>query len=172
VIGKVCRRGSDTRRLLGYLFTEGLAGERGLDSAHVDARVIAGYQPVDTLQPERRPNGRADVSRLAALLDAPVRAGGVGKDVKATYHLAMSAAPTDRLLTDAEWADVAELYVDRLGLAKRGDDQAVRWVAVRHADNHVHVVATLVQQDGRRVFPHHDFYRAREASLRSSAGTG
>ncbi|MBW3648361.1 MAG: relaxase/mobilization nuclease domain-containing protein [Actinobacteria bacterium] len=41
----------------------------------------------------------------------------------------------------------------------------MRWVAVRHADNHVHVVVTLVRQDGRRVFPHHDFYRAREASL-------
>ena len=165
MIGKVCRRGTDTRRLLAYLFTEGLAGERGLKSAHVDARVIAGYQPADTLQPERRSDGRADVSALAALLDAPVRAGGVGKDAKATYHLAISAAPTDRSLTDAEWADIAELYVDRLGLARRGDDNGVRWVAVRHADNHVHVVATLVRQDGRRVFPHHDFYRTREASL-------
>jgi len=165
MIGKVCRRGTDTRRLLGYLFTEGLAGERGLDSAHTDARVIAGYQAPNGLEPARRPDGRVEVSRLAALLDAPVRAGGVGKDAKATYHLAISAAPTDRLLTDAEWADIAELYVDRLGLAKRGDDDAVRWVAVRHADNHVHVVATLVRQDGRRVFPHHDFYRAREASL-------
>jgi hypothetical protein len=165
VIGKVCRRGTDIRRLLGYLFTEGLAGERGLESAHVDARVIAGYQPADTLQPLRRPDGRADVSALAALLDAPVRAGAVAKDVKATYHLAISAAPTDRSLTDAEWGDIAEMYVDRLGLARRGDDDAVRWVAVRHADNHVHVVATLVRQDGRRVFPHHDFYRAREASL-------
>jgi hypothetical protein len=87
VIGKVCRRGADTRRLLGYLFTEGLAGERGLDSAHVDARVIAGYQPPDGLEPQRRPDRRADVSRLAALLDAPVRAGGVGKDVKATWAL-------------------------------------------------------------------------------------
>ena len=56
-------------------------------------------------------------------------------------------------------------FVDRLGLARRGDDNGVRWVAVRHADNHVHVVATLVRQDGRRVFTHHDFYRAREASL-------
>jgi hypothetical protein len=165
VIGKVCRRGTDTRRLLGYLFTEGRAGERGLESAHVDARVIAGYQSADTLQPPLRQDGRADVSALAALLDAPVRAGGVGKDVKATYHLAISAAPDDRTLTAAEWADIAELYVDRLGLARRGDDSAVRWVAVRHADNHVHVVATLVRQDGRRVFPHHDFYRAREASL-------
>ena len=29
-------------------------------------------------------------------LDAPVRAGGVGKNAKATYHLAISTAPTDR----------------------------------------------------------------------------
>jgi hypothetical protein len=165
LIGKVCRRGTDTRRLLGYLFTEGLAGERGLDSAHVDARVIGGYQRSGGLEPDRRADGRPDVSRLAALLDAPVRAGGVGKDAKATYHLAISAAPGDRLLSDAEWAEIAALYLDRLGLAKRGDDGAVRWVAVRHAENHVHVVATLVRQDGRRVFPHHDFYRAREASL-------
>ncbi len=165
MIGKVCRRGTDTRRLLGYLFTEGVAGERGLESAHVDARVIAAYQLPGAIEPQRGSDGRADVSRLAALLDAPVRAGGVGKDAKATYHLAISAAPTDRQLTDAEWADIAELYVDRLGLAKRGDNDAVRWVAVRHADNHVHVVATLMRQDGRRVFPHHDFYRAREASL-------
>ncbi len=165
MIGKVCRRGTDTRRLLGYLFTGGLAGERGLDSAHRDARVIAGYQRPGGLEPERTRNGRADVSRLAALLDAPVRAGGVGKDAKATYHLAISAAPTDRLLSDAQWADIAGQYLDRLGLAEHGDTGAVRWVAVRHADNHVHVVATLVRQDGRRVFPHHDFYRAREASL-------
>jgi hypothetical protein len=41
----------------------------------------------------------------------------------------------------------------------------VRWVAVRHAENHVHVVATLARQDGRRVWPRNDFYRAREASL-------
>ncbi|MBW3639377.1 MAG: hypothetical protein KY451_05970 [Actinobacteria bacterium] len=102
---------------MSYLFTEGLAGERGLESAHVDARVLAGYQPPGGLEPQRPPDGRADVFRLAALLDSPVRAGGVGKDAKATYHLAISAAPNDRLLSDAEWADIAELYLDRIGLA-------------------------------------------------------
>ena len=40
----------------------------------------------------------------------------------------------------------------------------MRWVAVRHADDHVHAVATLARQDGRRVFPLNDFYRAGEAS--------
>jgi hypothetical protein len=129
-----------------------MPGHRRLpERGHVAADASAG-----------RPRGRV---RLAALLDAPCVPEGSARDVKATYHLAISAAPTDRTLTDAEWAEVAELYVDRLGLARRGDDDAVRWVAVRHADNHVHVVATLVRQDGRRVFPHHDFYRARGASL-------
>jgi hypothetical protein len=165
MIGKVCRRGSDTRRLLAYLFTEGQAGDRGLESEHRDAHVIAGYDAAAVLELPRRATGRADVTRLAGLLDAPVRAGGVGKDAKPVYHLALSAAPGDRRLTDAEWADIAAQYLDRLRLAPRGDSDAVRWVAVRHADNHVHVVATLVRQDGRRVFPHHDFYRAREVSL-------
>ncbi len=41
----------------------------------------------------------------------------------------------------------------------------MRWVAVRHVDNYVHVVATLARQDGMRVWPRNDFYRAREASL-------
>ncbi len=38
-------------------------------------------------------------------------------------------------------------------------------MAVRHADDHIHVVATLARQDGRRVFPRNDHSRAREASL-------
>ncbi len=164
MIGKVCRRGTDTRRLLVYLFTEGQAGERGLESEHRDARVIAGWDTLSLLEPVRGKQGRADVSRLAGLLDAPVRAGGVGKDAKPVYHLAISAAPADQLLSDDEWADIAAEYVDQLGLARRGDSDAVRWVAVRHADNHVHVVATLVRQDGRRVFPYNDFYRSRDAS--------
>jgi hypothetical protein len=164
MIGKVCRRGTDVRRLLGYLFLEGQAGERGLASEHRDAHVVAGYQDAGLLQPPRRPDGKFDVDRLAGLLNAPVLAGGVGKDARPVYHLAISAAKTDRQLSDREWADIAGEYLHRIGLAPRGDDEAVRWVAVRHAPDHIHVVATLVRQDGRRVFPRQDFLRSREAS--------
>lgn len=164
MIGKVCRRGSDVRRLLGYLFLEGQAGDRGLASDHTDAHIVAGYQAPVALQPPRRQDGRFDVDRLAGLLNAPVVAGRVGKDAQPVYHLAISAANSDRMLTDAEWADIAEEYVHRIGLAPRGDDEAVRWVAVRHAVDHVHVVATLVRQDGRRVFPRQDYLRSRDAS--------
>ena len=43
------------------------------------------------------------------------------------------------------------------------DDLGVRWVAVRHAEDHIHVVATLARQDGRRPRVWNDFYRVREA---------
>jgi hypothetical protein len=146
----VCRRGSSRRTLLGYLCTKGLAGEHGLESEHGNADVIAGYEAAELLEPSRDAQGRPQLTRLAALLDAPVKAGGVGPDAKRVYHLAISAAPGDRRLSDTAWADIAGQYVQHLGLAPQGDVDAVRRVAVRHADNHVHVVATLVRQTAGR----------------------
>jgi hypothetical protein len=176
VIGKVCARGSDVRRLLGYLFREGLAGEHGLNAPHTDAHLIAAWDGPDGLEPPRQAGGGRDLGTLAAALNAPLLAAGLGKQewkqARPVYHLAISAADTDPALTDAEWADVAGEYVHRIGLAPRGDEEAVRWVAVRHADNHVHVVATLARQDGKRVWPRNDFYRAREASLAVEARYG
>jgi len=168
VIGKVCKRGSDVRRLLGYLFREGLAGERGLTAAHTAPRLIGGWDGTDGLEPPRTSGGGRDLHVLAAALNAPLLAAGLDRQdwrqARPVYHLAIAAADEDRQLSDEQWADIAGEYVDRIGLAPRGDEAAVRWVAVRHADNHVHVVATLARQDGKRVWPRNDFYRSREAS--------
>jgi hypothetical protein len=169
MIGKVCPRGSDVRRLLGYLFREGVAGEHGLSAPHTDAHLIAAWDGTGGLEPPRQTGGGRDLATLAAALNAPLLAAGLSRpewqQARPVYHLAISAADTDRLLSDQEWADVVGEYVHRIGLAPRGDAEAVRWVAVRHADNHVHVVATLARQDGKRIWPRNDFYRAREASL-------
>jgi hypothetical protein len=51
----------------------------------------------------------------------------------------------------------------RTGLAPAGDELGVRWVAVRHAADHVHIVATLARQDGTRPEIWGDYYRVREA---------
>jgi len=67
------------------------------------------------------------------------------------------------MLSDAEWAQVAAGIMDRTGLAPARDDLGVRWVAVRHAADHVHLVATLARQDGMRPRVWNDFYRVREA---------
>ena len=56
---------------------------------------------------------------------------------------------------------MVEDLLDRTGIAVRGDLGACRWVAIRHAPDHVHVAAVLVRQDdGRRVWPHNDYLRA------------
>ena len=82
------------------------------------------------------------------------------------------AAPEDRLLSDAEWAQVAAQIMDRTGLAPDGDDLGVRWVAIRHAADHVHIVATLARQDGTRPRIWNDFYRVREACQDAEARFG
>jgi len=178
VIGQVLKRGGSVRGLLYYLFTEGQAGERGLESAHTDARVIAGWDAADgmaVLQPPVCAGGQRDFAALAGALNAPVAALGLEPDevrkLKPVYHLAISAAKdpqtgrlVDPYLDDAQWADIAREYMDRIGLASRGDDGGVRWIAVRHADDHVHIVATLARQDGRRPRLFNDHYRSMEAS--------
>jgi hypothetical protein len=183
MIGEILPRGSSVRGLVYYLFAEGQVGEKGLAAAHTDPRVIASWEGDGSgLQPPLC-DGRRDFSALVARLNEPVQALGFSKDelrkVKPVYHLTIAAAKdpatgalVDPYLSDAQWADIAREYLHRLGLARRDDDAGVRWVAVRHADDHVHVVATLVRQDGRRVWPRNDRYRSREASQAVEARYG
>jgi hypothetical protein len=164
------------RGLLYYLFTEGLAGEKGLESAHADPRVIASWdgQP-ENHQPPVCSGKPRDFTRVVNRLSEPFALKQFSKaelkKVKPVYHLTIAASKdpatgelNDRYLSDEQWADIATEYMDRLGLARRDDPDGVRWVAVRHADDHVHVVATLVRQDGLLARPSNDRYRSREAS--------
>ena len=156
MIGKVLR-GSNVRRLLYYLYGPGQANE------HTDPHLVAGFSDAAELEPERRPDGSRDFRRLAGLLEQPLAAlagPGYGMPV---WHCAVRAAPEDRMLSDVEWAQVAARLMHRTGLAPEGDDLGVRWVAVRHAADHIHLVATLARQDGTRPRIWNDFYRVREA---------
>jgi hypothetical protein len=68
------------------------------------------------------------------------------------------------MLSEQEWAQVARDVMHRTGLAPhRQDDEAVRWVAVRHAPDHIHLVAVLARQDGTRPRFWNDYYRVGEA---------
>jgi len=181
VIAKVCPRGKRVAGLIRYLYATGPAQQegRGRRNPHVDPRVVGGFDDPEVLEPGVGEDGRRDFRRLVSLLEQPLAAAGVGPEKRPVYHLVIAARKdpqsgelVDRYLSDWEWADIAETYLDRIGLAPRGDDLGVRWVAVRHADDHVHVVATLARQDGRRVFPRNDFWRAGEASREVEAKYG
>jgi hypothetical protein len=150
-------RGRNAARLLYYLYGPGRANE------HTDPHLVAGFGDPEELEPERRPDGSRDFRRLASLLDQPqALLTGPGYD-KPVWHCSVRAAPEDRMLSDAEWAQVAAGIMARTGLAPAGDEFGVRWVAVRHAPDHIHLVATLARQDGIRPKIWNDFHRVRDA---------
>jgi hypothetical protein len=156
VIGKVLR-GANADGLLRYLNGPGRANE------HIDPHLVAGFADPAELEPERRHSGSPDLRRLAGLLAQPLAAlSGPGGD-RPVWHCSVRAAPGDRVLSDGEWAQVAAEIMHRTGLAPHGDDLGVRWVAVRHAGDHIHIVATLARQDGTKPRTWNDFYRVREA---------
>jgi hypothetical protein len=158
VIGKI-GRGSDVAGLLRYLFGPGRANE------HTRPHLVASWDGAHrTLEPPRQPGAanRRDVRHLAALLSQPVMVASRPPD-KPVWHCSVRTAPADRRLSDTEWAAIARQAMTATGIAPAHDPDACRWVAVRHADDHIHIVATLVRQDGRTEAAANDFYRVGEA---------
>lgn len=143
--------GRATRRLIGYLYGPGTANE------HTDPHLVAswnGFAPDPGRSPHR--NGKQAEDQLATQLAQPVNMLGDKAPATTLWHCPVRAAPEDPILTDTQWADIARRIVAAAGIAPEGDEEACRWVAVRHADDHIHIAATLVRQDGRRPRRDHD----------------
>lgn len=134
-----------TRRTIAYLFGKGRANE------HTDPHLVAswnGFAPDPGRSPHRDPK---DVeAQLVAQLDQPVKMLGDKAPRDTVWHCPVRAAPEDPILSDGQWADIARRMVAAAGIAPDGDEGACRWVAVRHANDHIHIAATLVRHDGRR----------------------
>ena len=157
MIGKVLR-GQRPGGLLYYLFGPGRREE------HADQHIIAGWRDPAELEPPLRPDGRRDFRRLTGLLNQPHAALGPRGLRQPVWHCAVRASPGDRELSDHEWSELVRDIMHRTGLAPHGqDDDAVRWIAVRHAADHVHIVGTLARQDGGRPRFWNDYFRVRDA---------
>ncbi|SCL70680.1 hypothetical protein GA0070606_5477 [Micromonospora citrea] len=95
----------------------------------------------------------------------PVRAGN-RPSAKPVWHCSMRLAPEDRerVLTDGTWGRMAREMLTEAGLATEADDPGLRWVVVRHNDDHIHVVATLVREDGRTNWACNDYRKCVKAT--------
>lgn len=156
----VHRRGSNVGRLLRYLFGPGKAKE------HVNPRLVAAWEGAGDLaamQPSLGPNDKPDVRRLVDLLEQPMRAGR-RHPTKWVWHCSVRNHRSDRILSDQQWTHIAEEIMNAVGLAPYGDLTAVRWLAVRHDDEGIHLVATLVRQDGRTAWGWNDYAKAQAAA--------
>ncbi|MBW0088744.1 hypothetical protein I4I73_01405 [Pseudonocardia sp. KRD-184] len=144
----------------------------GTSEVHRSPRVIASWDGLDAgWQPERTGPSEYDL-QLGPLVDAlhapaiaaglPTRAPRNGSKRGYVWHCSARVAASDRTLDDGQWADIARELLDGAGIAERGDPGGPRWVAIRHAEDHIHIAAVLVRQDtGRRFWPHHDYPKLR-----------
>lgn len=78
---------------------------------------------------------------------------------KPIWQVSLRCAPEDRALTDAEWRDAAAVFMTRMGLEERP------WVVVRHADDHVHLVASRVTDTGQVWHGRQDYRQAQSACV-------
>ncbi len=162
-------RGSRTYGLVYYLLGPGRSNE------HVDPRVIAGYKPADLLAVPARSDGRAglDIRGLVAALDRPVARLGDRAPVRHVFHTVIANRAEDPVLSDGQWADISYELMRELGLA--GTEQGardIRWVAIRHDSQHVHLAGTLARADGSVATTPNDFRAASTVRARMEARYG
>ncbi|MFE7274473.1 relaxase/mobilization nuclease domain-containing protein [Streptomyces sp. NPDC057623] len=164
MIPSIHKRGSKTIGLIRYLYGPGTEEE------HIDPHLVAAFDP---LTPDPGRNPKATYEQLQRLLDQPVNALPTSKRPEEhVWHLSVRAAPEDPPLSDEDWAAIARRMVAITGIAPDGDDAACRWAAVRHADDHIHIIATLVRDDGRRPRLHNEARRAQAECRRIEADYG
>ena len=156
--------------LIAYLMGPGRAQE------HRRPRVIASWDGRDhSWRPPRSGPGEWDLEldELIRALRAPAVAAGLGERPDDSgrrgyvWHCSARLADADRVLSDAVWAGIARELLAGAGVADAGDPGGPRWVAIRHADDHIHIAVVLVRQDTARQFwPYRDYPRLREAAQR------
>lgn len=167
MIGAVKDRGHRVAGLIWYLYGPGKACE------HTNPHLVSGWRHPAELEPPMRPGGGRDFRMLNDLLEQPVIALGDRARRDPVWHCVVRADPDDPELGDGAWMRIAGEVMHRTGLSRYGEeDDGVRWVAVHHGDNHIHIVATLARQDGRKARLDDDWKRIGEAMRAMEAEYG
>ncbi|MFB8128610.1 relaxase/mobilization nuclease domain-containing protein [Streptomyces mirabilis] len=142
MIPSVNNTGSQTFGLLKYLY------DTGKYEDHTDPHLVASF---DGLSPDPGRDPNATLEDLQQLLDQPVMAlPKHARPAKHVWHTSVRATADDRILSDEEWGAIARRIVAATGIDPGDEQPGCRWAAVRHADDHIHIVATLVCDDGSR----------------------
>ncbi len=146
----VPKSGGRVRGLVEYLFGPGRSDE------HTDPHVIAAYDPILVGDRGDTPLGR---KMLAAELDFSRAQLRPEVKEKFVWHGVVSVDTDDGHLSAEQWGDIATTITDHLGF-NPDSETSVRWIAVHHGDSaggndHVHLVANLINDDGRK----HKFIR-------------
>lgn len=157
-------KGSDPRGLVKYLAGPGYRNE------HEEPHAVAGSDAVMAWHADEELDRDAAL-KLGRFIDAPHKQLGVdGPGGKHVWHCSLSVSVRDGVLSDDKWHDIARDFMAGMDLDDPSSPKSpVRWAAVRHGfsangNDHVHIVASLVRDDGTKASVHKDFRRAQDVA--------
>src|SRR4051794_5582744 len=153
----------------------------GREKEHSEPHLVAGDPAVMAWHDDAELD-RAAALEIARTLDHPRRAFGtrvttpvkdkdgrrVGERDAHVWHCSLNLSAEEGALADEQWARICDEFVTTMGFAGEGVEHPCRWVAVRHGaskagNDHVHVVVSLVHEDGVPANVWNDRPRAQQA---------
>lgn len=163
-------KGDRMSGLLSYLVGEGRANE------HRDSHLVAG----DALAMAMHGTVELthdDALQIARILDQPRRSSGAEVGGGSVWHCSLSLRAEEGTLTDEKWAEIAQDFMDEMGFTEASEKSPARWVAIRHGvskngNDHIHIAASRVREDGTKVSIHLDQVRAQRTSRMLEAKHG
>lgn len=160
--------GGDTAGLMRYLVGPGRANE------HTDQHLVAGSGEIMRKWGDWSQLTTAQATEIARMIDqymretktepvGPVRefnpaTGQVettGNTPNHVWHCSLSLSPEEPALSDQQWAEIAQEFMDAMGFTGTDGKAPCRWVAVHHGvtkngGDHIHIAANIVREDGTK----------------------
>jgi hypothetical protein len=178
-------RGGSTGRVLAYVIGKGRSGE------HVNPHLVAGRAwPMFEKGGRTLSIAEGDATELAAFIDRPMNealgdgrlrkppthavkdqiGAPTGRRAVHVWHCSLALHPDEPAVGDERWAAIASRYVQLMEIEPPGNAPACRWVAIHHGEakggyDHIHIVANVIAEHGRRWNEHNDQIRAQNAAL-------
>ena len=154
-------KGSRPLGLMRYLVGPGTANE------HTDPHLVTGSPTILAWFDDAQLDGDTAVV-LARELDLNRRVTGAGLE-EHVWHCSLSLAADEKPVTDQGWADIVQGFMDGMDFTGTGGKAPCQWVAVHHGrsvngNDHVHIVASRIREDGTKWHDWMDFPKAQKTA--------
>ncbi len=154
-------RGDRMTGLMVYLAGPGRANE------HTEPHLVAGSAPIMAWHSDAELNRDAAVA-IGHELDQAKRVLGVEVAGGHVWHCSLSLRAEEGDLSDEKWSKIAHDFMDEMGFTDASGKTPASWVVVRHGhstagNDHVHIAASMVREDGTKWSPHNDFRKSQQA---------
>jgi len=154
-------------------------------NAHTEPHLVAGDAAIMAWYDDGVLD-KDDALAIAKHLDRPRKMFGVSVQIKdmqwdaakkervhvgykdaSVWHCSLSLRAEEGPLTDQQWGDIANDFVDAMGFTEASGKARCRWAAINHGtsengNHHIHIAVSLVREDGTKASTHGDYKKAQQ----------